>query len=318
MTLRAILLVALAGLAGAGAARADEVEAAKARFRRGVELYRAKRFADAAEEFEAAYRLKPHGAIHFNVAQCRERLEQWPAAYRAYSDYLREVPDAKDRAAVRASMRGIEGQLAKSGAQLLLVYTEPPGARVTVDGRDRGTSPVHLVLPPGAYPLGLALEGHDPVSERVELPSAASVVIDRVLSRAAPLAAAPATPAALANAEATASPTAAAGHDLAARPPAGDAGSLPLAPPPAAAKRMWPVWVAAGTAVAAATAGLLFGASARSDARALDAMATPDGARANQLASSAQTKARTANVLLGVSGGAAVAAGALYLIEARF
>jgi tetratricopeptide (TPR) repeat protein len=104
-------LVVLVLLGAAPAVHADDVAEAKARFRRGAELYRASRWREAIAEFEAAYRLKPHGAIHFNVAQCRERLGEWAGALRGYHDYLREVPDAKDRAAVQASIRGIEERL---------------------------------------------------------------------------------------------------------------------------------------------------------------------------------------------------------------
>jgi hypothetical protein len=93
---------------------------------------------------------------------------------------------------------------------------------------------------------------------------------------------------------------------------------VPVAPAPAAPKRLWPVWVAAGTAAAALAAGALFGASAKADAQAISSMGAPDGARASQLAQSAQSKARTANILYGVAGGAAVAAGALYVLEVRF
>ena len=304
---RALSIVAVVGwLAGSGAVRADDVEEAKAHFRRGVELYRAQRFGDAAEEFEAAYRAKPHGSIHYNVAQCRERLGQWPAAYRAYSDYLHELPDAKDRAAVRASMGKIEERLAKTGEQLLVVYSDPPGARVTVDGVLRGTTPLHLSLAPAAYALALALDGHEPASERVELTSSASRVVDLTLRRAPqPVAAALA-------------PDPGAGHDLSARPQPAEAERVPVAPAPAAPKRLWPVWVAAGTAAAALAAGALFGASAKADAQAISSMGAPDGARASQLAQSAQSKARTANILYGVAGGAAVAAGALYVIEVKF
>ena len=118
-----------------------------------LDLDRAKRYREAIEEFEAAYRLKPHGAIHYNVAQCRERLGEWPGAIGAYHDYLREVPDANDRASVEASIARLEARLATSGVQVLIVYSEPPGADVRVDGHPRGRTPVHVVLPPGAYDL---------------------------------------------------------------------------------------------------------------------------------------------------------------------
>ena len=49
------------------------------------------------------------------------------------------------------------------------------------------------------------------------------------------------------------------------------------------------------------------------------AAATPtNDPSASHLAESATSKQRTANVLYGVAGGAAAAAGTLYLLEARF
>jgi hypothetical protein len=329
-------LLAIAWLAATGLARADDVQQAKARFRRGVELFGQQRWSEAAQEFEAAYRIKPHGAIHFNVAQCREQLQEWPAALRAYADYLREVPDAKDRTAVRRAMRKIEDRLAKLGAQVLLVYSDPPGARVTVAGIERGSTPIHVVLPPGGYVLELTCDGHEPAAERVQLVASASMIVDLTLKRAAtpsPTAQHGADPGAGHGASAAPADAAVhasdlgqgeipgaghdlAGHDLAARPPPADPVRLSDAPSPRA--RMLPVWIAAGTAVAAAAVGLAFGAAARSDERALAGMTTPDGSQANQLAQSAQAKARTANVSFAIAGGAAVAAGALYLVEARF
>lgn len=297
--------LALAAAAFALPARADDVAAAKARFKNGVELYRAERWREAVAEFEAAYRLKPHGAIHFNVGQCRERLEEWPAALRSYHDYLREVPDATDRAAVRATLRRIEERLAAAGVQALLVYTEPPGARVELDGRGRGATPFHAVLAPGSYALTLSLEGHEPVREQLELQVAASRVLDVALRRIPPPAVAGGVPSSPAP-------------DLSASPPAPVADVSAPAPPPARTKRRLTAWIAGGTAVAAAAAGALLGASARRDERALSGLAAPDGAAASRYARDARTKARTANVLYAVAGGAAAASVTLFVLEGRF
>jgi hypothetical protein len=305
MSRRAAALVAIACLVAATDARGDDVEQAKARFRHAVELFKQQRWREAAGEFEAAYRLKPHGAIHYNVAQCRERLEEWPAALRSYHDYLREVPDAKDRATVRASMKKIEERLAGAGVQVLLVYSDPPGARVTLEGTDRGAAPLHLVLAPGEYTLALALEGHEPAAEKVELGAKASRSVDVVLRRAPKPAAPPA-----------AAPETRPAPDLAARPPAAEPARLPTPPP--SDHRMLPTWVALGTAAVAAAAGAWFGASARADERAIDALPAPNGPEADRLAQSAQKKARTANALYVVAGGAAAAGVALYVFEARF
>jgi tetratricopeptide (TPR) repeat protein len=312
--MRTALLLAFvlaAPVARAQAPAPDDTAEARARFRAGTALFKAGKYREAGAEFEAAYRLRPHGTIHFNVAQCRDRLGEWPAALRSYSDYLREVPDAKDRAAVRASMKRIEGKLAATGVQALLVYTEPPGAEVKLEGRARGKTPFHLALPPGDYALRLEREGLAPVEREVTIPPDASITVDVVL---APLPAVPPPPK-------LATPAPAAKLDLSAPPPK----ATPLAGPPLGAepkpgaprakRRLW-TWVAAGAAVAAASAGAYYGLAADDSASTLRD-GTPH-ANANALQDDAKSKARTANVLYGVAGAAAATGVTLFFLEGRF
>lgn len=310
--MRRILAALAAATLLAGPARGDDAAEAKARFKKGAELYRAGKYRAAIDEFEAAYRLKPAGAIHFNVAQCRERLAEWPGALRAYEDYLREVPDAKDRAAVRASMSRIEGRLAAAGVQELLVYTDPPGAELRLDGKPRGTTPFHTVLPPGTYALALSLEGYEPVAEDVALTLAASRVLDVVLRPAV------AKPSAGAAAAGTAAGAKAA-PDLAPAPQR--AAPVPIAPAQAPSKRERPrvyTWIAAGVAAAAVATGAYFGAQAKQDQDALKSMSAPDGSQAQRYASSARSNATKANALY-VAGGVAAAAGVtLFFVERKF
>ncbi|ABC83414.1 PEGA domain-containing protein [Anaeromyxobacter dehalogenans] len=327
LPLLALLTASAASLPAA--ARADDVAAASAHFRKGSALYQQRQWRAAIAEFEAAYRLKPHGAIHFNVARCREQLEEWPGALRSYTDYLREVPDARDRAAVRAAIGRIEARLAAAGVQALLVYTDPPGAEVRIDGRPRGTTPFHLTLPPGPYALALALEGYAPVEQAVEVGASVSRVVEVVLRPSAAPAPAPsaaatrpaspgaatAPPAASRGGAAALPPPAPARPDLSARAPAA---SVPLAPAPQARPSRHRVytWVAAGAAAAALTAGVLYGQSAQ---RKRDALVdgTPHDDAAS-LARDARSKARTANVLYGIAGAAGAAGVTLFFVEGTF
>jgi hypothetical protein len=296
--MRLLAAVLVLSLGAASVARGDDLADAKASFRRGVELYRDRRWKEAMEEFQVAYRLKPHGALHFNVAQCRERLDDWPGALRSYHDYLRELPGAGDKDAVQAAMKRLEEKLAGAGVQVLLLDSTPPGARVVIEGLERGVTPLHVVLQPGAYAIDLALEGHAPWSGKIEMGPAASVTADVILKAAA-----------------GAGSTRAA--DLAVRPAAGAGRAAPPLTAPARPRRYLPAWIAGGTALAASVAALAYRASARSDARAIDAMQSPNGAVASSKASSAASKQRTANALFGVAGGAAVAGAALFVLEWR-
>ncbi len=288
-------------------ARADDAGEAKARSRKGAELYRAGKYQDAIAEFEAAYRLKPAGAIHYNVAQCRERLAEWPGALRAYQDYLRDVPEASDRAAVRASMRRIEERLAAAGVQALLVYSDPPGAELRLDGKARGTTPFHTVLPPGTYALALALDGYAPVAQDVTLALGASRLLDVVL-RPSSLAAAAAAPAAPAPAsQPDLKPSRAVAPTVAA--------SVPV---PRPERHRVYTWIAAGAAAAAAATGAYFGYSARQDEDALRSISQPSGADSRRYAASAESNARKANAMYAVAGAAAAAGLTLFFVEKRF
>lgn len=317
LPLLALLLVTLAAAAPAVRAE-DDVADARAHFRKGAALYQAKRWRAAIAEFEAAYRAKPHGAIHFNVAQCREKLQEWPGALRAYTDYLREVPEAKDRAAVRAAIGRIEARLATAGVQALLVYTDPPGAEVRIDGRPRGRAPFHLALPPGPYAVSVVLEGFAPAAEEVQLRAEASRVVEVVLAPAVAAGTAPAPPRPGAPARSgpdAAAPASPALPDLSARPPATQP-TLPLAPPAKPPRPRVYTWVAAGTAVAAVAAGLWFGAEAdRKRDRLLDGQTHEDAA---SLAREAKSRARTANVLYGIAGAAGAAGVTLFFVEGKF
>jgi hypothetical protein len=327
-------LVVSSLLAGTPPARGDDVAEARAHLRKGTELFRAGRHRDAIAEFEAAYRLKPHGAIHFNVAQCRERLSEWPGALRAWHDYLREVPDASDRAAVRAAIGRIEERLASAGVQTLLVYSDPPGAEVRLDGRPRGATPFHLVLPPGTYALALSLDGHASFSEEVALGAAGSRVVEVALRPAAPAPPAVASePAPAAPPDAAAAPSPAAppapasvarppvAPDLRAKPhptaPLAAAPLAPAAPAPPREKRRVYTWIAAGAAAVAFAAGAWYGLAARSDEEAMDGI-VGDGALAERTARDARANARRANVLYAVAGGAAAAGVTLFFVEKRF
>jgi tetratricopeptide (TPR) repeat protein len=306
-----VAALALLALFASPPARADDVTEARARFRKGAELYRAGKWRGAIAEFEAAYQLKPAGAIHYNIAQCREKLQEWPGALRSYHDYLRELPEAKDRAMVRASIVRIEGRLAAAGVQALLVYSDPPGATLTLDGRSRGTTPFQVVLPPGSYALALSLDGYETMKEDVVLSATASRVVDVVLRPAAPPAQAPSQAAPVPVLPPP---------DLRAQPPKGAAPSPLAARPPAArgeGRRVY-TWVAAGAAVAAVAAGGYYGLAARRDADAVRSLSAPNGDEARRLTSSAQSNRRNANILYAAGGVAAAAGVTLFFVEKRF
>jgi len=308
----------------ARAAPPDATEQARAHFRRGTELYKEARYREAIAEFQEAMRKKPHGVIHFNLAQCHERLGDLPAALQAYHEYLRAVPDAEDRAVVLSAMANLESRLAASGVQQLLVYTDPGNAEVLVNGQSRGRTPLALVLPHGSYALTILKEGYRTVTRQAVLSPRSSVEIDVVLPRLQPgeVGAVP-----LATGSQT-GPAGGTGTPAPAGSPAAIGSSTPAAPPTATAKppppvrsgprpRLW-TWVAAGASAAALGAGAWYGMAARKAQNDLRDGTVRAGADAQKLRSDAESKAKSANLLYGVGAAAGAGAGALFFLEGSF
>jgi len=301
---------------------------ARAHFRQATRLYRQARYQEAVSEFQAAYRLKPHGVIHFNLAQCHERLGDIPAALNDYREYLREVPRAEDRETVLSAMSNLEARLGSMGVQQLIVLTEPGGAAVLVDGQLRGRTPLSATLALGTHSISVDLEHYETLHRQVELTPDRAIQLDFALApltlrpedapRPSPIP--PPTP--LAVNPATPAPVPLTGSLPAELAPAPSAAETPLVPREgemarAQGRRRVYTWVAAGAAVVAAGAGLYYGIQAHNASNDLNSMTVPNGARAQDLANSASSRARTANILYGVAGAAAAAGVTLYFLEGR-
>ncbi|MBI3181662.1 MAG: PEGA domain-containing protein [Myxococcales bacterium] len=311
----ALLLAAGFTSAALAAPAKDEVTAkAKAHFAKGKSFYKQARYREAIAEFEAAYKLKPHGVIFFNIAQSHEKLGDIPAALRSFHQYLREVPGAEDRETVQAAMRNLEKRLAEKGLQQILVYSQPPGGSVLIDGKRRGATPFSAELPLGKHTVAVEVEGYRLTEREVTLTADTSLALDFTLEKkteAVPLLAVPEPePEPLKKPELT-PPV---------EPPVPAVASPPPPPMPEPTKgRLW-TYVAAGASGAALAAGAYFGASAQSASDALMSEENKQRSRdeATRLKQTALSSARTANVLYGVAGAAGATAVALFFIEGRF
>jgi tetratricopeptide (TPR) repeat protein len=92
-----LVLLAPAPAAAADSARLRD---ARAHYEQAVAHYNLDEFAPALAEFREAYRIKPDPSFLFNIAQCHRKLGQNEAALDYYRKYLRNMPDAPNRADV--------------------------------------------------------------------------------------------------------------------------------------------------------------------------------------------------------------------------
>ncbi len=289
-------------------ARAD----AKKHFQKAKTLYRQARYREAIAELEAAYALNPQGVIHFNIAQSYEKLGDIANALKSYDRYLREVPDADDKATVQVAMKNLEKRLAEKGLQQLRVYSEPTGGVVLVDGERKGVTPFAAELPLGKHKVAVEVEGYQLKEREVELTADTSVALDFTLEKrteAVPLVTVETPPPP--KDEPPPPPKLAEAPSIDLTPPPGQP-----SPPPPEKGRLW-TYVAAGVAGAALVGALVLGSSAQSASDEL--LAKPhDRATTTQLRDTARSSASTANVLFGVAGAAGVASAALFFVEGSF
>ena len=164
----------------------DDTLAAKKYFQWAQSLYKQARYSEAIAKFEEAYRLKPHPTIFFNIGRCYEQLNDIPRALKNYRDYLRIAPEAKDRELVSDAIANLERRLKDQGVQQLSVLTDPTGARITVDEKYMGLSPLSLELKPGNRLVGISKEGFESIDKNVVLSADKSMEITVSLKPKAP------------------------------------------------------------------------------------------------------------------------------------
>jgi tetratricopeptide (TPR) repeat protein len=105
------VLMVLLGIVGrSGSARGEDVAAARAAFERGTKAYNLAEYGRALESYKEAYNIKADPALLFNIAQCHRLLGHTDEAIAIYRSYLREAPDAKNRADVEKRIEELQAQ----------------------------------------------------------------------------------------------------------------------------------------------------------------------------------------------------------------
>ncbi len=292
------LLVAVPVLGAAPAPKTD-VERAKDAFNWAQRLYKQARYTEAVAKFEEAWLLKPHPVVRYNIGRCHEQLGDLPQAMRAYRDYLRLAPDAKDREIVSDALANLERRLQDKGVQQVLVYAEPSSAVISVDGRVLGTSPASVELSPGNHQVVVTAPGHESQQRAFVLTAQRSVELSFSLKAAADVPVAVVTPAMV---------------PIELPPPTPPLVTTVSAPP--ARKPRIATWVAGGAALAGAGVAAGMFAGSVGTVGELRAMERP---RAEQdvLATRAQDLQTGGVVAASLAGAALVTAVVLFFVEGQ-
>lgn len=177
---------------------AEAESPAKAAYRAGVGFFKEHQYADAIREFNKAYRLDPNPVLVFNMARAFEELKQYDSAIEYYKKYLEMAPQAPDRAKVEDSLRALEilQKAAATDSRVELTVTSAPdGAKVFIDGREVGLTPLKAQIPVGHRFLAVEAPGYTRHSSELDV-DAANPPKAHVVLVPQPVSAAPAAPAA--------------------------------------------------------------------------------------------------------------------------
>ncbi len=141
--MRGAVILAVLALA-APAARADDKKAAAEHFALAQAAEKRRDWRAAIDEYEEAYRLSPHPSVLYNIALDQEHLAAWRDAARYFLRYLDEAPQAGDRDAVLLRVRNL-----REKPSSVTVDSRPQGARIYIEGTERGRAPVLVALAGG-------------------------------------------------------------------------------------------------------------------------------------------------------------------------
>ena len=293
------VLAALVSLTLAGAVRAQDsaddarksaaLEEARQHVARAKVHYDLGEFKEAADEYILVYRLRPIPAILFNVAQAYRQGGLYEKALQFYKSYLRESPDAKNRAMIEQAIRDMDDLLAKDKH----AREKPPtGVKEPAEATLPMKQPPAQAARPPAPPAKEPLMATPPAKVAVNFPPAASstretATLPRPASNTAPTTPTASFPkATVALAPTRSEPAAVAKPATTFR--------VSATPTPAPRQRTW-TWVAAGASALALGGGAAFGYKAINGA--------------------APSDAHTANLLYGAGAVMAIAAAALFVFE---
>ena len=139
-----MLIAVLVGAGWPSAAAADDRALAAEHFALAQSAEKRKDWRAAIAEYEEAHRLSPHPSVLYNIGLDYEHLASWRQAARYFLRYLDDGPEAADREAVLARVRRLREKISS-----VTIEVRPEGARVYVDGNQRGRAPILLALAGG-------------------------------------------------------------------------------------------------------------------------------------------------------------------------
>lgn len=143
-----VLLATLALACFSTTAAAQAPTPADAAFKRGRELLKAGKYADACIEFEHSQKLDPQLGTLFNIGQCSENSGKLARALEVYRELLARDTNAQRKAVVADTIPKLEARVPKL---LVKAATKPAGLVVAIQ-------PTGSVIPPRPIEVNTPIE----------------------------------------------------------------------------------------------------------------------------------------------------------------
>lgn len=157
-------------------ASAQSKEEAKARFERGMTFFDKRVWDAALAEFLASRAAYPTRSNTQNAAICLRNLNRNDEALDMFEALLREFPNLPpaERAAVEKEIKELESLVGT-----IDVRAPQDGAKISIDGRERGTTPTPPVrVNAGSHVVRVYTEGFAPVEKRIEVAGKQNVLFE--------------------------------------------------------------------------------------------------------------------------------------------
>lgn len=282
-----VLIAAVLSAAGspshAQAQSQDTRNRARQLYTEAQALFDAGNFPQAEASFRAAYQAVPNPVVLKAIATAQERQGNISGSIETLQQYLRESPNAPDRAEMEHHMQELAARPAT-----VMVSSTPPGATIVVDGQDTGhTTPADIAMAAGEHAVELRMTGYSPTSQSFTAQAATRVRLEMNLSAST-------------GGDAFGSEG---GDGQGAGAGAGDEGAGGSNDPSVG------VWVTAGIAAAALVSGTVFGFLALSE------QSNFDNEPSNDVADRGEAFALIADISFGVAAAMAITAVVLYIVE---
>lgn len=155
---------------------AQTKEEARARFERGMTFFDKKVWDAALAEFLASRAAYPTRSNTQNAAICLRNLNRNDEALDMFEALLKDFPNLApaERSAVEKEVKELESLVGTVD-----VRAPQDGAQISIDGRDRGTTPSPpLRVAAGSHVVKVYKEGFAPVEKRIEVASKQNVLFE--------------------------------------------------------------------------------------------------------------------------------------------